>query len=294
MLLGKGTIGRKACFSNDNDFFNKAHLPVLQQSTLVTPYIEEHKQIISSQNPTKTEAWVTRHHMENFPSWLSEQVIGESTIHPQLALLARGCSSTIVKFQAYDINGYTFYTRDQDRKTTHQNSGVRIDTMDNNNNKNSYYGVIEEIWELEYGPLNIPLFLCQWVKLTGGGIRKDQYGMTIVDLTKIGFKDEPFVLAKNAHQVFYVKDMTSKPKNKNPEEGPQEPKRHIVLPGKRVIVGVEDKIDKSDDYDQFDGMPPFTVEVDPSIPVRNEETPYLRHDHNQGTFVEKRNFNTIL
>jgi hypothetical protein len=190
------------------------------------------------------------------PSWLSEQVIGDSTIHQQLALLARRPSSTIVKFQAYDINGYTFYTRGQDQKTTHQNSGVHIDAMDSNNNKNSYYGVIEEIWELQYGPLNIPLFLCQWVKLTGGCIWKDQYGMTIVDLTKIGYKDEPFVLAENVHQVLYVKDMTSKLKNKNPEEGPQEPKRHIVLPGKRVIVGVEDRTDKSHDYDQFDGMPP--------------------------------------
>jgi hypothetical protein len=65
--------------------------------------------------------------------------------------------------------------------------------------------------------------------------------MTIVDLIKIGFKDEPFVLAKNVHQVFYVKDMNSKPKNKNPEEGPQEPKRHIVLPSRRVIVGVRTK-----------------------------------------------------
>jgi hypothetical protein len=210
--------------SNDTNLFNKAHLTVLQQSTLVTPYIEEHKQIISSQNPTKTEAWVTHHHLENYPSWLNEQVIGDSTIHPQIALLARGPCSTIVKFQDYDINGYTFYKRGQDQKTTHQNSGVRIDAMDNNNNKNLYYGVIEEIWELEYRPLNIPLFLCQWVKLTGGGIRKDQSGMTIVDLTKIGLKGEPFVLDKNVHQVFYVKDMTSKPKNKNPEEGPQEPK----------------------------------------------------------------------
>jgi hypothetical protein len=165
--------------------------------------------------------------------------------------------------------------------------------MDNNNNKNSYYGVIEEIWELEYGPLNIPLFLCQWVKLTGSGIRKDQYGMKIVDLTKIGSKDEPFVLTKNLYQVFYVKDMTSKPNNKNPE-GPQEPKRHIVLPGKRVIVGVKDRTDKSYEYDQFDGMPPFAVEVDPRIPLGNEETPYLRHDHDQGTFIKKRNFNIVL
>ena len=117
--------------------------------------------------------------------------MGKPTIHPQLALLARGPSSTIVKFQGYDINGYTFYTSAQDRKSTNQNSGVRIDAIDDNGRKNSYYGIIEEIWELEYGPLNIPLFLCQWVKLTSGGITKDQYGMTTVDLTKIGYKDEP-------------------------------------------------------------------------------------------------------
>jgi hypothetical protein len=36
--------------------------------------------------------------------------------------------------------------------------------------------------------------------------------MTIVDLTKTGFKDEPFILANNVHRVFYVKDMTRKPK----------------------------------------------------------------------------------
>jgi hypothetical protein len=40
--------------------------------------------------------------------------------------------------------------------------------------------------------------------------------MTIVDLTKIGFKDEPFVLAKDVHQVLYVKDMTNIQKNTNP------------------------------------------------------------------------------
>jgi hypothetical protein len=59
-------------------------------------------------------------------------------------------------------------------------------------------------------------------------------------------------------------------------------------------VGVEDRTDKSDDYDQFDGMPPFAVKVNPSIPLGNEETPYLRQDHDQGNFVKKTSFNTIL
>ena len=50
------------------------------------------------------------------------------------------------------------------------------------------------------------------MKRAGGGVTTDQYGMTIVDFEKIGYKDEPFVLAKDVTQVFYVKDMSSKPK----------------------------------------------------------------------------------
>ena len=61
--------------------------------------------------------------------------------------------------------------------------------------------------------MKIPLFKCQWVKLTGGGVKVEaDYGMTLVDLNKIGFLDEPFVLGKAVTQVFYVKDMASRPK----------------------------------------------------------------------------------
>ena len=63
------------------------------------------------------------------------------------------------------------------------------------------------------------LFWCQWVKLTG--VTKDQYGMTIVNLNNLGYRDEPFVLAQDVSLVFYVKDMSSKPKkgvNKQTDE----------------------------------------------------------------------------
>jgi hypothetical protein len=33
---------------------------VLQQSSLVDPYIEEHKKILCSEFPGKSEAWITR------------------------------------------------------------------------------------------------------------------------------------------------------------------------------------------------------------------------------------------
>ena len=142
------------------------------------------------------------------------------------------------------------------KRSTNQNSGVRIDGTDPNGNIQTYYGRIEEIWELDYAPnFKVPLFRCQWwVKLTGGGVTVDkEYGMTTVDLNNIGYKDEPFVLAADVSQVFYVKDMSTKSKrgkNKDINSMINELKHHIVLSGKINIVGIEDKSDMSEDYER--------------------------------------------
>ena len=267
----------------DNDLFRKAHFTVLQQSSLVAPYIEEHLAIVWSKNIGKSDAWITRHHINTFPVWLRQHLMGAETIDRQLAFLARGPSCSISIFQGYEINGYTFYTRAQDRKSTNQNSAIRIAAMRYDGATSTYYGVIEDIWELDYGPLKVPLFRCQWVRLTSGGVTIDDSGMTTIDLSKVGYSDKPFVLANDVTQVFYVKDMSSKPKK---GKGPDEPKRHVVLPGKRKIVGVEYKTDE--DYDQFDGQPPFAVTVHPSILLSKEDTPYSRNDHSEGTLVRRK------
>jgi hypothetical protein len=103
--------------------------------------------------------------------------------------------------------------------------------------------------------------------------------MTIVDLNNLGFRDGPFVLANDVAQVFYVKDMSSKPKkrkHKAMNTSYDEPKRHIVLSGKRNIVGVEDKTDISEDYNKFVEIPPYRVNIDPSIALNGEDAPWLR------------------
>nr|AAX96653.1 transposon protein, putative, CACTA, En/Spm sub-class [Oryza sativa Japonica Group] len=282
-LRGKGTLGRKAIMTVDNNLFRKAHFTVLQHSSLVAPYIEEHLALVRARNIGKSDAWITRHHIDTFPAWLRQHLMGNESINQQLAFLARGPSGSITTFQGYEINGYTFYTRAQDMKSTNQNSAVRVDAMGHDGTTATYYGAIEDIWELDYGPLKVPLFRCQWVRLTGGGVMIDDSGMTTVDLNKVGYSDEPFVLANDVTQVFFMKDMSSKGKK---GRGPDEPKRQVVLPGKRKIVGVEDKTDE--DYDQLDGQPPFTVTIDPSILLSNEDTPYSRSDHKEGTIVRRK------
>ena len=129
------------------------------------------------------------------------------------------------------------------------------------------------------------------MKVTGGGVTVDhQYGMTTVDLKNLGYRDEPFILAKDVNQVFYVNDMSTKSKKgKNNDNGSDnEPKCHIVLLGKRNIMGIEDRSNISEDYEKNDRIPPFTVNSDPSILLNNEDTPWLRRDHNQGTYVKKK------
>ena len=142
---------------------------------------------------------------------MNNNIIGD-----QLYLLARSPSSTVLTFEGYEINGNTFYTIAQDKKSTNQNSGVRFDATNNNGQKDTYYGYIEEIWKLDYGPsFKVPLFRCKWVKLNGVGVQVDKpYGVTTVDLNNIGYKDEPFVLANDVAQVFYVKDMSTKPRKR--------------------------------------------------------------------------------
>ena len=123
----------------------RANFTVVQNLSIVAPYMDEHMNIVRSENLEKSEAWITCHHVDSFAVWLRQKLMGDSTIDVQLQWLARGPSATIVQYQAYKINGYIFYTRAQDVKSTNQNSVVRIDAIGHDGNKDSYFGVIEEI-----------------------------------------------------------------------------------------------------------------------------------------------------
>jgi hypothetical protein len=68
-------------------------------------------------------------------------------------------------YQAYDINGYTFYTEAQDQRSVYQNSGVVLNAhgVNTSKTKTKYYSVIEEIWVLDYTTTEVPMF-CRWAE----------------------------------------------------------------------------------------------------------------------------------
>ncbi|GKA24614.1 ulp1 protease family, C-terminal catalytic domain-containing protein [Tanacetum coccineum] len=65
-------------------------------------------------------------------------------------------------------------------------------------------------------------------------------------------------------------------------EGPTfNPRWHVVMPGKRHILGVDNVVDK-DEYNQFDELPPFSAD----IPPIDGDTKYIRSDHDEGLWVD--------
>ncbi|KAK1620864.1 hypothetical protein QYE76_026381 [Lolium multiflorum] len=201
-LRGKGTLGKKSATCMDGHSFTQAHYTVLLNSILVAPYKEEHKEILRSKYPEQREDWIDGEHMKTFGGWLQTRLMNV-TDDEQLYLLAKQPSSTISTFQGYEINGNTFYTFAQDKKSTNQNSGVRFDAEDGNGNKVTYYGYIEEIWELDYGPnFKVPLFRCKWFNLKDGVQVDPQYGMTTVDFKNLGLiSANLIILSHGFHRI---------------------------------------------------------------------------------------------
>ncbi|KAK1417966.1 hypothetical protein QVD17_27102 [Tagetes erecta] len=279
-LEGVGGVGMKT-FYPDHESLGRAHFYVIKHMAVLAPYVKEHMKELKSTNQGKTERWLKIKHNKEFSEWLKKKITSTPNVDKVVEKLGHGPDFRVTTYKGYDINGYTFYTKDQDEKSTMQNSGVTLiasttefDRMDHDARlriaKSSFYGVIQEIWELNYTSFTIPVFKCKWVN-NRSGVQVDKHGFTLVDLTTNSYASEPFILAKQATQVFFVNDLSTS-------------KFHVVLQGKRRILGVDNVVDE-EDYDHFDDLPPFSVGIEP-IDDGTCDTAYSRVDHNEGIYVD--------
>jgi len=89
-----------------------------------------------------------REHKRRLTAWLKDMDLpdGETMEEQTIKRLAAGPSSQVTSWQRYDINGYLFYTAAKDKKTVSQNSGVRIEVLDERTGESTiYYSVIDDI-----------------------------------------------------------------------------------------------------------------------------------------------------
>ncbi|XP_073152849.1 uncharacterized protein [Henckelia pumila] len=205
----------------------QAHLTVLENTEEVSPYIIEHKTFLKSIFPKKEkdEKWIQDAHNKRFIDWFRAKVAAEidscnGGTTSTLTWLAHGPRAQVIKYSSYVINGNLYQTKARDDDRVCQNSGVSLvaSTMlvCSAKDKNpliadvSFYGVIEEIWELDYHQFQVPLFKCAWVANDKGVINNDECGFTLVNMNKRGHKNDEFSLASQVNQVFYIDDPSKK------------------------------------------------------------------------------------
>ncbi|KAA0060192.1 transposase [Cucumis melo var. makuwa] len=171
-------------------------------------------------NKSKNQKWLQEEHNRTFIHWLREEVsteleVGNNGVSDNLRWIAHGPHPFVITYSGYAINGCRYHTKSSEKDRSVQNSGVSLvaKTMQVSSFKDknpvigdmSFYGVIQEIWKLNYNTFNVPVFKCDWVQ-NSGGVQIDELGYILVDLNRVGHKSDSFILASQAKQVFYIED----------------------------------------------------------------------------------------
>lgn len=136
---------------------------------------------------------------------------GNGRITNGLLALARRPDPRAYCHSGYIMNGFRFRTMESEVGLKTQNSGVVVKSDEHTENVD-YYGKIRKILEIQYLDNNsVILFQCDWFDVpTQGrsqsrGYKRDEYGFICVDVTRLHYKNDPFILGSQAQSVYYVK-----------------------------------------------------------------------------------------
>ncbi|XP_074557058.1 uncharacterized protein LOC141813050 [Curcuma longa] len=106
----------------------------------------------------------------------------------------------------YFINGYNFHTQEYGMGKSTMNSGVCVQSSNDGAPSNDFYGLLDEILEVEYtgSDIRVVLFMCRWFDPVRGMNVHPRYHLVEINHKRLYKRYEPFVLAQQAIQVFYA------------------------------------------------------------------------------------------
>ncbi|KAI3908714.1 hypothetical protein MKW92_007862 [Papaver armeniacum] len=188
---------------SDNEW-EEARMYVLSNCDEILPFIEKHKQTIRGQYGGKIRENEVEHwHAKMFGSWfenhVSEMMRDGEIVKKDIEILSYGPKKSVSCYKGYIVNWFRFHTTDHEKIRKTQNSGVCVDveTSDKGSIKSIDYYVV--------------LFNCHWWDITESRKKqRDAFGFTSLNFTRTIATNQPFMLAKQAHQVFYLPDNKDK------------------------------------------------------------------------------------
>ena len=127
--------------------------------------------------------------------------------NPYLQIMSQGPLNEILSYQTYYVNGYKFQSKDHNQNKSTYNCGICVKGSNDVDDMNDYYGVLEEIIELQYfSGLSLVVFKCEWFDPTSGKGTVVNRMFPLVEINQRGRYDkyDPFCLAVQSSQVCYL------------------------------------------------------------------------------------------
>lgn len=137
------------------------------------------------------ERWLLIKHNKTFITWFNESVSKDSSASKIIKCLSCMPTFNIITWSAYNITKFSFYIKSKDDHNTMQNNGVMVgvESMYFSSSKYNnhvlvsiaYFGVTEDILEIDYVAFKVSLFKCNWIDINIG-VETDELGFTWVDI----------------------------------------------------------------------------------------------------------------
>ncbi|KAJ9547248.1 hypothetical protein OSB04_019791 [Centaurea solstitialis] len=253
-LFEKG--GKRRAFTDEE--MHKAHTYILLNCVEVCPFVRLFDEGIRHEEPHIEDGELDRRRELFFAKWFERHMSGQGDNNAHLKVLARGPIRFVWSHKGYFVNGYKFHTtKHGDGRVTH-NSGVCVKGSCYNEYESDYYGLLDDILEVEYpgvGRCVVVLFHCTWFDTVDGVRVAAKHNLVDIKYKSRLRTDDPFVLASQAIQVYYspypsntnyLKDWWAVVKTK--------PRGIYNVAGRVTEVGNDDNLDGENFFQENDRL----------------------------------------
>lgn len=188
-----------------------------------------------------------------FPNWFKSRVRllydqGSSMVNIELLALAEGPILRTIQYTGCILNGVKWLVKHIDRNRTTQNSGV-MTPGSHDGEDCCFYGSLTSVVKVQFmRGYKVFLFKCLWYNTNIKGKKVVQnYHLKSVNINTHWYDNDPYVLATQANQVFYLDD----PKLGHPWKVVQriQPRHVWNVLEKDENVHEDDNVDDNEDDD---------------------------------------------
>lgn len=209
----------------------------------------EHLEILSTRISSSN---ILLCHEVEFPSWFKDKLVELRSLNDpkatdELYYLALGPDADVQLHDACVVNGIRYHTKSRDASRACQNSGVSVSSSDDGANL-EFFGKLKDVVLMFYGfRYKVQLFWCDWYRCnpTQRSI-VHEFGLTCIDTSKIWYEDDPFILATQARQVYYVDDIK--------RGGNWKVVIKVQHRGIYEVLGNENEVEGSSESDRFESL----------------------------------------